>query len=421
MIAGTETTHDPDSTSWKLEFRKLWAASAISNLGDGVVLLAAPLLAAALTRDPVLVAGLAFVQRVPWLLFLLLSGALADRIDRQRAMFMVAMLRATMIGMIGLAALLEMTSIWLLYVVFFVISTGETLFDTASASVLPAIVPRDELTRANARLDGTWTVANSFIGPPLGGLLFTVAVALPFLFGAAGLAASAVLILSLRGNFRAERPVGATTSIRAEIREGMHWLWRHRLLRTMALSLTVLNIAVIAQVSIMVLFAREQLGLGPRGFGLLLTAHATGAVVGSVAAHRVIARFGMSKVLRTGLFIEAGVPAVIALAGGPLLAGTALAVFGFHAMVWGALLTTVRQEITPDRLRGRVESVYRLLEHGAAAPGAILGGVLAATLGLAAPFWIGAIAAAAIIPFVWSSYSEDAVNVARRAMDAEAG
>jgi len=418
-----ETTHDSVSTGWKPEFRKLWAASAISNLGDGVALIAAPLLAATLTRDPALVAGLAFVQRLPWLLFPLLSGALADRIDRQRAMVLVATLRATMIGTIGLAALLDMMSIWLLYVVFFIISTGETLFDTASASVLPAIVPRDELTRANARLTGTWTVANSFIGPPLGGLLFTVAVALPFLFGAAGLAASAVLILSLRGSFKPERRNDSitTTTIWADIREGVSWLWRHRLLRTMALSLTVLNIAVIAQVSIMVLFARNQLGLGPTGFGLLLTAHATGAVLGSLAAHNVIARFGMSTVLRTGLFIEAGVPAVIALADGPLLAGVALAVFGFHAMVWGALLTTVRQEITPDRLRGRVESVYRLLEHGAAAPGALLGGLLATTLGLAAPFWIGAIAAAAIIPFVWSSYSEAAVNVARRALDAEAG
>jgi len=395
------------------EFHKLWAASAVSNLGDGLALVAAPLLAAALTHNPALIAGLAFAQRLPWLLFPLLSGVLADRLDRRRAMAAVAAGRATLIATLGLAVLAGQASIPLLYAVFFLLSTGETLFDTAAATVVPIVVPREELPRANARLSGTLIVANNFVGPPLGGLLFAAALALPFLLGAGGLAAAAVLILALRGSFRAEhaQEADSPSGLWREIAEGVRWLWRHRLLRTIALALAFLNLTLVAQVSIMVLYAEERLGLGPTGYGILLTAHAVGAVLGSLVAHRVIAALGSGRVLRLGLFVEAGTPAVLALSQAPLLSGTALAVFGLHAMVWGALLTSLRQELTPDRLRGRVESVYRLLEYGAAAPGALLGGLLATQFGLTAPFWFGAIAGALLIPIVWPAFSRRASGV----------
>lgn len=411
----TETRHDLSRTGLGTEFRKLWAASAISNLGDGVALVAAPLLAATLTRDPALVAGLAFAQRLPWLLFTLLSGALADRLDRRNAMVAVAICRATLIGSLGVLILLDALNLPLLYVIFFLLSTGETLFDTSSATVVPAIVPRDEMPRAYARLAGTQMVANNFAGPPLGGLLFGVAVALPFLVGSGGIAASALLIMGLRGTFRAERTEGAAPEkLWHEIAEGIRFLWSQQLLRTIALVLALLNLVLVAQISIMVLFAQDRLGLGARGFGLLLAANAAGAVLGSMAAGRVIDTFGRSRVLRFGMFIEAATPAAIALSDGPLLAGAAMAIFGFHSLVWGALIAALRQEVTPDRLRGRVESAYRFLESGVAAPGALLGGVIAARFGLTAPFWINAVAAAILIPLVWNAFSPAAVDTSRQ-------
>lgn len=397
------------------EFRKLWAASTLSNLGDGVTLVAAPLLAAALTRDPALVAGLAVAQHLPWLLFALLSGALADRLDRRRAMAAVGVGRAALIGALGVAVFLDRASLPLLYAVFFLLGVGETLFDTTAATVLPALVPREQLPRANARLSGTTTVANHFVGKPLGGLLFAAAAALPFLLGAGGIAAAAALILALRGTFRAARRAGAPpAALGAEIAEGIRWLWRHRLLRTLALALTLLNVTFVGWNSVLVLLALERLSVGQAGFGVLLTAHAAGAVLGSLVAARVIARLGPSRILRIALCIEAATPAVLALARGPLLAGAALAVFGCHALVWGALLTSLRQELIPDGLRGRVESVYRLLEYGGGAPGALLGGVLAARFSLAAPFWFSAITGALLIPLVWPTFSEATVAMARR-------
>ncbi|CAA9585349.1 MAG: Antibiotic efflux protein, partial [uncultured Thermomicrobiales bacterium] len=257
------------------EFRKLWAASTLSNLGDGVALVAAPLLAAALTRDPALVAGLAVAQQLPWLLFTLLSGALADRLDRRRAMAAVGACRAALFGALGVAVLLDRVSLPLLYAVFFLLGAGETLFDTTAATVLPAVVPREGLPRANARLSGAATVANYFVGKPLGGLLFAAAAALPFLLGAGGLVAAAALILALRGTFRATRPPGAPpAALGAEIAEGLQWLWRHRLLRTLALALTLLNVTFVGWNSVLVLLALERLGLDQAGFGILLTAHA---------------------------------------------------------------------------------------------------------------------------------------------------
>lgn len=404
------------------EFRKLWASSAVSNLGDGVALVAAPLLAATLTDDPALVAGLSFVQQLPWLLFALVSGALADRLDRRIAMAVAGISRAVLFGLLGLAIFLGRVSLPLLYAVFFLLSTGETLFDTASTTVLPALVSKEELPRANAWLSGTTTITNYFVGKPLGGLLFATAAALPFLLGAGGLMLAAMLILALRGVFRAQPQVGrAPTTFRVEIAQGLRWLWQHRLLRTIALTLAILNVTFVAWNSILVLFARDRLSLGPTGFGLLLTGHALGAVAGSFVAGRIVERFGASWILRLALLIEIGTPAALALVSNAALAGVALAVFGCHALIWGAVLTSLRQELTPVELRGRVEGAYRFLEYGGAAPGALLGGLLAARFGLTAPFWLGAVVGLFLLPFVWPVFSAATVAAARAAVQRIAG
>ena len=397
------------------EFRKLWASSALSNLGDGVALVGAPLLAATLTHDPALVAGLAFAQRLPWLLFALVSGALADRLDRRRAMATVAFCRAALIGLLGVAVLLDVASIPLLYAVFFLLGTGETLFDTASATVVPAIVPREALPVANARLAGTMTVTNQFVGPSLGGFLFATAAALPFLLGAGGLAAAAALIVALRGSFRVAPAADAPPpNLRAEVVEGIRWLWDHRLLRTLTLALGLLNLTLVAQVSVMVLYSEERLRLGPVGYGMLVTTYGLGGLLGSVVAGRVIRRLGAGPVLRLAVLIEAATPAALALSTDALLSGAILAFFGCHAVVWGVLLASLRQELTPAGLQGRVASAHRLIEESGAAPGALVGGLLAGAFGITAPFWLGAITGLVLLPLVWSTFSGASVAAARR-------
>ncbi len=346
-------------------FRTLWLATASSNLGDGMALVAAPLLAATLTADPAAIAGLTFAQRLPWLLFPILGGALADRLDRRRLMVAVALARAALVAALAAALLTDRASLPLLYAVFFLLSSGETLFDTAAATILPAIVPRVGLPRANARLSAALTVTNQFVGPPLGGALFAVAVALPFLVGGGGLAAAAAILLTLRGTFRApaEGRIGGA-GLRAEVGEGIRWLWGQPTLRTLALALAALNLTLVAQNAIMVLYAQQRLGLDARGFGLLLTTYGLGGIAGGLVAGPISDRFGAGTLLRLALTVELLVPAALALTRAPLLAGAILALFGCHAIVFGAVLASLRQSLVPDALRGRVGGAFRFIEDG---------------------------------------------------------
>lgn len=399
---------------WR-EFRKLWAASACSNLGDGVSLIAAPLLAAALTSDPVQVAGLTFAQRVPWLLFPLISGAIVDRLDRRRVMQTISLARALLLGALGIAVLLDQASIPMLYVVFFLLGTGETIVDPASVTILPAIVPRTQLPRANARLAGTTNVLNIFAGPPLGGFLFAIAATVPFLMSAGTYAAAAVFFMLLRGSFRAERAVDAPqTTLWAEIGEGVGWLRRHGLLRTLAITLGIMNLTNTATVSIMVLFAQERLGLGPGGFGILLATEAIGGIAASLVAERIIGWLGPGRTLRIGLLIEATTPAIIAFAQDPYVTGAMLALFGFHAVVWGVFTTSLRQELIPEQLLGRVNSGFTTIGIGSATLGAPLGGLLAKSFGLAAPFWISSLVVGLLAVVVWPIFGNKRVQQAQQ-------
>jgi MFS family permease len=377
------------------EYRKLWTASTISNLGDGVTLTAGPLLAATLTRDPGLVAGVAFAQRVPWLLFPLISGALVDRLDRRRVMGYVDAARTALIGALGVAVLLGWASLPLMYAIFFLIGSLETLFDNASQAILPAVVARDQLERANSRLLGAQIVSNELAGPPLGGLLFGVAVAVPFLLDAGTFAAAAALILAMRGRFRPERPEGAPpTTLAAEIGEGLRWLWNHRLIRTLAIMLGVFNMTLAATQAIFVLFAQDILGLGSFGYGVLLTSGAVGGVIGSLMADRIILWLGSGAALQAAVLISAVVLTVVALTESAVVVWAAFLLIGMTGVVWNVITVSFRQAVVPQDIFGRVNSVYRLLGWGGISVGALLGGLLARSFGLTAPFWFAAAALA---------------------------
>ena len=387
------------------EYGKLWTASTISNLGDGVTLVAGPLLAANLTRDPALVAGLTFAQQLPWLLFSLVSGALVDRLDRRRVMAMVDFFRAGIIGILGLTVLSGWVSIPLMYAVFFLLGTAETLFANASLAILPSVVSKDDLEKANGRLFAAELVANDFAGRSLGGFLFAVAASIPFLLDAGTFAASAALILALQGRFRVRRPEGiAEKTLVGEINDGLVWLLRHRLLFTLAIMLGAGNLTFSATYSILVLFADEVLNLGSVGYGLLMTTGGIGGVLGSLFAERIGYVFGTGRTLFLAMLLQGPVFAVIALSGNPLVVGAMIALLGVAAFTWNVLTFALRQVLVPDELLGRVTSVYRLLGVGSGAFGALIGGILARELGLAAPFWFAAavmaVVAVASLPFV---------------------
>lgn len=394
----------------------MWAASAASNLSDGLHLAAAPLLAATLTRDPVLVSGVALAFTLPWLLFSLISGALVDRLDRRVAMGVCNVVRAALIGGLGMAVLLDLHTLPMLYGVFFLLGTNETLYDNAAQAIVPTLVRRDQLERANSRLYAAQLVNNQFAGPPLGSFLFAAVAAAPFLLGAGAYAAAAALMLALKGGYRPRREAGAPpTTIVAEIREGLSWLYAHRLLRLLAGILGVMNMIFMAGQAILVLYVLEVLGLAEVWYGVLITCTAVGGVAASVLGDRVIPVLGSGRTLFFCALLSAGSSAVIALAISPWVVAAMFVVEGVSMVLWNVVTVSLRQAIVPERLFGRVNSVYRLLGWGSIPVGALLGGLLAREISLTAPFWAAAGVLVVVSAVIYGYINDQTIADARAA------
>jgi MFS family permease len=380
------------------DFAKLWTANAVSNLGDGVTMVAGPLLVASITTDPAAVAAAAFAQQVPWLLFALISGAWADRLDRRRLVVVVNLIRAAALGALVAAVASDTVTIWLVYAVFFVLGTGETLADTASAAFVPSIVPNDRLPTANAWLGATFTVVNQFAAKPLGAWLFVVAAAVPFGVNALSFAAAAALVTGIHIPRADPLP---PSSLRAGIATGVRWLWRHRLLRTLAVTMAFGNLVFCAAFAIFVLYSRDRLGLSDVGYGVLLTAFAIGGLLGTLLAPRLLRLVSATVLLRAGLLVEVALHATLAATTVPWVAGATIVVFGVHTMVWGVVVVTIRQRAVPRSMYGRVTSVYSLLDLGGAALGSLLGGAVAQAYGIVATFWTAAAAMVVVTAAAW--------------------
>ncbi|MPY12227.1 MFS transporter [Arthrobacter bussei] len=368
---------------------KLWASSGLSNLADGVFKIALPLLAIQLTQSPVLIAGLSVAATLPWLLFALIAGALADRLDRRKLMVWANLGRAVLPALLVGAILLGWGSLWALYVVALTVGVAETLYDTSAQSILPQVVHRDQLSRANGRLYGVELITNQFIGPPLGGLLVALGVVAAFAMPAALWLVAAGGLIMIRGSFRTERE--HKTTLRFDIGEGLRFLRDHRILRTLAVMTGVFNFASSAAFAVLVLFAvgpASPMGLSATSFGLFLTTSAVGAFVGSIIAERVEARLGRSASLTVaivGVALFVGAPAIT---DNPYVLGPIFFVGGMLIVLWNVITVSLRQRITPDNLLGRVNSAYRLLAWGTMPLGATAGGLLAQWLGLQVMFAI---------------------------------
>jgi MFS family permease len=424
----------PTSSRLGRPFTLLWTASTVSALGDGVLAVAAPLWLAARSDSPLVISGAMIAQMLPWLLFSLLSGGLVDRLDRRRVMVLVDLLRAAALTGLGLLIGLGHAGPALLYAVLFLVGIGETLFRAASQSVLPAVVRPGQLERANGRLNGARTVAHDMIAGPLGGFLFVVAAAVPFLLDAGSFLVGTVLLGLLPGTFRAtrgrpaeldtsDRPgpelpaaaePGARTSLRAEIAVGVRFLFGHRLLRTLAVLIGLLNITLVAATSILVLVAKQRLGLGSVGYGLLFTAMSVGGLLGALVGDRLVRRFTASVTLRVGLLIETGFHLTLALSDSPIWVSVAMGVFGVHGMLWMIVTTSIRQRLTPPELLGRVNSAYLFLAAGGNAIGALLGGLIATHFGLTAPYWIGFVVAVLVTATTWRVLDRRTIAAAYR-------
>ncbi len=382
---------------------KLWSSSGLSNLADGVFSVALPLVAITYTQSPILIAGVSLALRLPWLIFALQAGALADRMDRRTLMVVANTTRALALVTLAVAALMGLGSILLIYVVGLAIGFAETIYDTSAQSIMPQIVGRDQLSRANGRLYAVELTANQFVGPPLGGFLVAAGAAIAFTVPAGMWLAAVGVLLLIRGSFKVQRE-GEKTTIRADIAEGLRFLLGHRILRTLAIMTGIFNLASSASFAVFVLYAvgpESAMGLNEPAFGVLLTASAIGSLLGSLVAERIEDWVGRSRSLMIGTVGGAIMLGVPAFTTDVWLIGIGFFLGGVTVVLWNVVVVSLRQRITPDRLLGRVNSGYRLIAWGTMPLGAALGGLVGEWLGLTWVFGLSAVLSLSLLAFMY--------------------
>ena len=371
--------------AWRGGFGRLWSAAVISRFGDALRGAALPLLAVSLTDRPLLIASVTACGYLPWIVFGLLGGAVADRVDQRRAMWTVDAVRALLVAAFAVAVALGHASILLLIALALALTTLQTLFDNASTALLPTLVDRAALSSANARLMTGQQIAGGLIGAPVVPLLIAAGAAVPFVADAGTFLLAAALVASLRAGApeRAPRPAGGT--LRGEIADGLRTLWRDRPLRGLCAATALCNIGMGALIATLVVLVTGWLDAGTAGYAAATTAYTVGGLAGGVLNRRITARLGpLRSVLLAGL-VQIAALVVMGSVRSLTAVVAALTVFGFMGMLWNVNTTTLMQQRTPADMLGRVSSAFRTLAVAGAPLGALLGGLTATAWGLNTP------------------------------------
>jgi MFS family permease len=375
---------------------RVWWANTVSSIGDGAFVTALPLLAVTITRDPRLIAVVSAAFYLPWLLLSLPAGVLVDRYDRVMLMWRAQVVQAGVVAVIAVLAALRLADIGMLTAAGFCLGAAEVAFSNAAQAILPRLVPADQLPKANGQLQVSLTLGETFLGPPVGSVLFVAARVLPFGLDAGSFVASAGLLSRLPR----VTPAAATGGLRAKIAEGLRWLLGHRLLRVVAVLLGVQNFCSQMGQAVLVLLATQTLHMSVRGYGLLWTASAVGSIIGGLTNPVIVRRLGQLPALIISMAATALVFVGIGLAPDAVVAGLLMACNAFFSAMWNIVTVTLRQQIVPGELLGRVNSVYRMLGWGLMPAGALAGGFIAHVGGLRAPYTIGGIVCAAALVVV---------------------
>jgi MFS family permease len=382
-------------------FRWLLASSWVTNLGDGITLAAGPLLVASETRNPLTVAMAAFLLRLPWLLFGLYAGAVADRLNRRVIVIATGLVRMVILLLVAASILTHHVGVVVVLMALFLFGVTETFGDTTTATLLPMLVGKPDLGIANSRAMTGMVVWNQLAGPPVGAALFAAGMALPFVSESVCLLAGVLLIVHVR--LPAHGGGGRRARMRDDIREGWHWLWAHAAMRTLAITIFTFNITYGAAWSVLVLYSRERLGMGALGFGLITTAIAVGGLLGGASYGWLERHVHLGVIMRGGLIIETLTHLALALTRWAWLALIVFVIFGAHAFIWGTTSTSVRQRAVPAQFQGRVGSVYLTGVVGGILIGSALGGLVASAWGVTAPFWFAFAGSAIILAVIWRS------------------
>lgn len=413
-------------------FWNLLAGGFAANVGDGIALVAFPWLASTMTDSPVLIGGVVVATKLPWLLFTLPGGLIIDRGDRRRVMIASNVLRFAVTALVTVLVATGDLGFPLLYLLLFVLGCAEVVYDSALITIVPAVVDeKSELHRANGLVHAAQNVGNDFVGGPIAGLLIGVALYLPFAAQSAAAAIGALALLFVPGAYRAggsSRPAGKQTfaDTRRELAEGFVWLWRHRLIRGVAVISGVMAATGGAALAVYVLFAREILGVGATAYALTLVVGGAGMIAGTQVVGRLVDRLGRALVLQLSLAGHGVIFVVGALSSNVVVVSAVLFLWGLFGALWNVITVSLRQVLIPDHLLGRVGSAYRLVGVGGpSAVGIAVGSVLVTVVaelstrdaGLRTPFLLAGLASVAVTVLALHTLTERSIAAAEQTIE----
>ena len=380
-------------------FRWLVGSAWASYLADGIAFAAGPLLVASRTHDPLLVALAGLLERLPWLLFGLYAGALADRLDRRRLVVVVDLLRAAVLGLLIVTIATGWVSVGVVLGATFAVGTADVFSTCAYSPLLPMVVDKADLGVGNARMSAGQLTGGQLVGPAVGAALFAVGSAWPFVTQAVLVALSVLLVARIR--LPAPEPVEGPSHLRRDVLEGLRWTWSNAAVRTLTLTIVTFNVTFGAAWSVLVLYAQQRLHLDAAGYGLLTSVGAVGGIVGTLSYDALERRFSLAGIMRVGLVIETLTHLGLALATTAWVAMAIMFVFGGHAIIWGTTSRTIRMRSVPMELQGRVGSLYAIGVFGGIVVGQALGGAIARTWGVTGPFWFAFVGSALMLALMW--------------------
>jgi MFS family permease len=383
---------------------RLFSAASLANLADGMSQLALPWLATLLTRDPLLISAVMFAHRAPWLLFAIPMGVLTDRMDRGRIMVgsdtarvLVTLVLVTMILVMPDGQQSETLPFYLggLYTISLFLGAAAVFRDNAAQTILPQIVPPDELERANGQIWSVEQIARSLIGPLLAGAVIALSIGWPFTLNILAFALAALL---MRGVSAPPRPARVTATFLADAAEGWRWMRAHSTILRLAVMLSLMNAMSAMVLTMLVLFSQEILNLTAFGHGILLTFGAIGGIAGGLIGPNLVKRVGRQRSVIASLLVYPACFLIIGVSSSVFLAGLAFTLNMFGSVMWNLVTVSYRQRLIPAELLGRVNSIYRFFGWGTIPIGAIASGALVVavepafsrTLAIRTPFCVAA-------------------------------
>lgn len=360
-------------------FRRLWFATGVSAVGDGMVLVGFPLLALEFTRNPLLIAGVMACGQAPVVLVGLPAGVMADRMSQRQLLLVIELARFFILGGFGSAVFLGAGSLPLLYGAVFLLGALSVSFDVVVGACLPSVVSESSLVAANTRLLSAELTGEELLGQAAGGAAFSLARSVPFVADAVSFIFSAAL---LRGAVEDTKPSSAEMSAWRDLRQGLAWFVREPVVRLLTSVISTLAFCQAAVLGVLVLYATTRLQLRGAGYGLLLAAAATGNLIALPVAprvHRVLGSAGC--IAAAGLTAALAYP-VLALTRSAAVAAAALMMETVAVLVGNVASRSLRQTIVPGPMQGRATAAFQTVILACVPLGGLAGGLASAAFGI---------------------------------------